>query len=248
MMLKKPLSLLALLSALAFSIPYVQGADSLQPKETGYSDTQSTKTSTLGITTASTSLSVAEKSHPTETRLTIPSWLKSQDEAVYQRFVNGALIYQPNPNSDDGKIVLPISALGNPLDGTFDLSKCGDMSKHLIISTGYYKEKPQDTGKIRIWFTPRFLIEKALNTTGKHFQWIYSNWKENAPIGIFWTWRGWWDSPRLYRDYLTTQNMDEISGNLYKKWLVVSAWNEFRFRDEEARPDLSASQKLYVHF
>ncbi len=126
------------------------------------------------------------------------------------------MIYKPTPESDDGKIVLPISTLKNPLEGTFNLSQCGDASKYLSISTGYQK-KAENADEVEIWLTPRFLIEKELNMAAKPLQEIYSKWKENASVGIFWTWPGRWGD--LEYDYLITQDMDEISdNNLYIKY------------------------------
>jgi hypothetical protein len=137
-------------------------------------------------------------------------------EAVYQRFLNGVLIYRPKEGDDLGRIHLPIAALGNPLEGTFDLSRCGDSGKHLSISVGYRKGKiAENANKVEIWFAPRFLIEKELKTTAAHFQEIFGNWNDNAPVGIFWT-GGWWDNKDYY--YLTTQSLDELSNNtLYVK-------------------------------
>lgn len=60
-------------------------------------------------------------------------------EEIYSRFINGKLIYQPNPNSDEGKIEMKIKDLSDPLNGTFNLSECGDAGEYLTIATGYYK-------------------------------------------------------------------------------------------------------------
>lgn len=130
---------------------------------------------------------------------------------IYQRFYNGKLIYRPNKKSDVGMVTLPISALANPLKGTFDLSQCGDTWKYLSISTGYRKGKrPENEDKVEIWFAPRFLIEKELNTTAKHLSAIFpSKWPVSAPVGMIWTW-GATDSPDNF-DYLTTKNMVDLS-------------------------------------
>ncbi len=129
----------------------------------------------------------------------------ARDMQIYERFLKGVLIYRPQEGSDVGMVKLPIVALGNPLEGTFDLSQCGDAGKYLSISTGYRKEKkPENEDKVEIWFAPRFLIEKELKTTAKHFQEIYGNWNENAEVGMFWTW---WNDDLKYFDYLTTKNI-----------------------------------------
>ena len=57
-------------------------------------------------------------------------------EDIYDRFVSGKLIYKPDPNSDEGKVELRIADLEDPLNGTFDLSRCGNTGEYLNISTG----------------------------------------------------------------------------------------------------------------
>ena len=141
-------------------------------------------------------------------------------EAIYERFLNGALVYRPTQGSDAGMVTLPIRELSNPLEGTFDLSRCWGASEDLSISTGYCKEKkPENAGKVEIWIAPRFLIEKELDTTAAHFKPIMANWKHEAQVGMFWTWGG---SDNMDRyDYLINQSMSELSnGNLYEKWVA----------------------------
>ncbi len=138
-------------------------------------------------------------------------------EAIYERFLNGALLYRPNGDGNDaGMITLPIRALENALEGTFDLSRCGDTGKYLSIATGYRKgKKPENASKVEIWFAPRFLIEKELNGSAAHFKPIMGNWKQEAPVGMFWTWGG--DGGLSDYDYLTTESMDNLSKiNLYE--------------------------------
>jgi len=169
--------------------------------------------------------------HPTEASSgniveKIPTPLAPQeDEEIYRRFVNGALIYKPNPKSDVGMVTFPIRELENPLKGTFDLSCCGKKGKHLTkylsISTGYRQgKKPENAKKIEIWICPRSLIEKEWKTTASHFKPIMDNWKQKkAPVGIFWTDGG--ESNQVSYNYLITQSMDELSkGNLYEKWYL----------------------------
>ena len=55
-------------------------------------------------------------------------------EGIYRRFISGKLIYVPDPNSDTGKIEMPIAALFNPLEGIFDLSKCGNAGQYSSIA------------------------------------------------------------------------------------------------------------------
>lgn len=92
-------------------------------------------------------------------------------EDIYLKFLKGALIYKPDPNSDKGKIVLPISKLATPLEGTFDLSQSSDLDDYMSISIGYRKgNKTENIDKLEIWITPRFLVEKELQGTAKHFK------------------------------------------------------------------------------
>jgi len=145
-------------------------------------------------------------------------------EDIYDRFLNGKLIYRPNPHSDEGKVELRIADLEDPLNGEFDLSRCGDTGKWLSISTGYRKGmKPENSSKVEIWFAPRFLIEKELNGAAAHFMPIMGNWKQEAPVGMFWTW-GRWAADDHDMDYLVTENMDNLSKiNLYENWKKARA-------------------------
>ena len=158
-----------------------------------------------------------------EKKVNMPSWKAWYGvvghEEIYQQFLNGTLIYKPNPQSDEGMIQLKISDLLNPLEGTFDLSKCGDTGKYLSISTGYRKGMKAENGnKLEIWLAPRFMVEKKLKSSASHLQPIMDNWKEEtAPIGILWSWGGW--SDLSWYDYLTSQDTYEISSkNLYENW------------------------------
>lgn len=107
-------------------------------------------------------------------------------EAIYERFMGGSLIYRPTEGSDVGQIVMPFSDFVNPntLEGTFDLSRCGDIEKYISIATGYRKKKTISSG-LQIWFVPKFLVEREITTTAGHFRDILDKW--NSPFGIFWT-------------------------------------------------------------
>jgi hypothetical protein len=151
-------------------------------------------------------------------RLLIPL-IAQGHEQVYERFLKGKLIYKPDPKSDEGRVELLICELKNPLEGTFDLSKCGDTGKYLSINTGYRKGKKQENAnKLEIWFVPRFLVKKELDTTAQHFKEIFpAKWPKTAPVGIFWT-QGSWDYLDSY-DYITTESMENLSINdLYVNW------------------------------
>ena len=151
---------------------------------------------------------------------------KSIDEAIkevfpgneedFRRFLNGRLIYKADNDIDN--IELRIGDLDNPLNGTFDLSKCGDIRKNLSISTGYRIEKKHENArKIEIWLTPKFLIERKKNTDINHFQAIYDKFNNHGSVGIFWTWGNWSDMNSY--DYLIPENLEKISNiNLYEHY------------------------------
>jgi hypothetical protein len=140
------------------------------------------------------------------------------DQETCERFLRGRLTYNPQRNDDSGKIELRIADLVNPLEGKFDLSKFfNKANKALTISIGYpKKERPGNNEGVNIWFVPRFMVSKNINTTGSQFQHIFPDkWSEAVPVGIIWTW-GSWDGEKY--GYLTDQNMDELSSkNLYKQ-------------------------------
>jgi len=119
---------------------------------------------------------------------------------------------------------LRIADLANPLEGTFNLSQCGDAGKYLSISTGYRKgKKPENENKVEIWFVPRFLVEKEINGSTSHFKEIFpENWPVTSPVGIIWT-SGDWDNMGWY-DYFLNQDLEHIrNDNLYEKWHVAGA-------------------------
>jgi hypothetical protein len=164
-----------------------------------------------------------------EMKVNMPSWkawygVTPENEHIYQQFLKGTVVYRPDPKSDEGMIELKISDLVNPLEGPFDLSGCGDTGKYLSISTGYRKEmKLENKDKLEIWLSPRFMIEKKIQSSASHHQPIMDNWKEDtAPIGILWSWGGWNDLS--WYDYLTSKNAMEISSkNLFENWCVSAS-------------------------
>ena len=138
-------------------------------------------------------------------------------EDVYRRFLGGKLIYT-DPTSK-AKTELPIRALANPLEGTFNLSGCGDTGNYLSISTGYRKGvKAENSSKVEIWLAPWFLVNKNLTSTAKHLQPIMGSWDAaKAPVGLFWTWGGWSDLG--WYDYLVTNSLDQVgSEDLLEKY------------------------------
>jgi len=174
--------------------------------------------------------------------------LTDDEFEIYQRLVKGGLIYKPDERSDNGRIKLPISALWNPLEGTFDLSQCGeDAGKYTNISTGYRKwRRAENADKMEICFPLRFLIEKDLNTTAKHFREIYNSWTVKAPVGIIWIYGGDEGDIKSY-DHLTTQSLNEICNkDVFEKWMEAVRYtdNLFNFASADEHRTL---QKFHVY-
>lgn len=153
---------------------------------------------------------------PALSEIVIPEIARGWED-IYRRFYHGKLVYRPTVGSDVGKKELPIAALANPLDGVFDLSRCGDTEQSLSIAIGYRKSKQAENAKkVEIWLAPRFLIARNVETTAGHFRGIMREWGNTdvAPVGVFWT-HGNWEMSLF--DYLTT-SFDQLSDNkLYKK-------------------------------
>ena len=170
-------------------------------------------------------------------------------EDIYARFLKGVLVYRPTEGSDVGKIELPIAALTNPLESTFDLSQCGDSGKYLSISTGYRKgKKAENASKVEVWVAPRFLIEKELQGTASHFQPIMSSWDgKTAPIGLFYTWGG-FNNLVPYR-HLTSQDIETVSSeDLYQKYGRTMEHKEYFDFDEDAtRTHAMATKPFMFH-
>lgn len=154
-------------------------------------------------------------------------------EDIYRRFLEGKLIYT-DPNSKARKELL-IRDLTNPLEGTFDLSECGDTGAYLSIATGYRKaQKPENINKLEIWIAPRFLVEGEISTAAKHLQPIMGSWNAaTAPVGLFWSWGGWGNKDY---DYLVSESFEELgSANLYEKEMCSRGEGECCWDDEDAR-------------
>ncbi|HAL95477.1 MAG TPA: hypothetical protein DCP55_05965 [Chitinophagaceae bacterium] len=192
-------------------------------------------------------------------------------EYIYKLFYNGRLIYKPFPNSNRGKIELPIAALASPLEGQFDLSGYG-IPKIVNIYTGYKKERLESLERqqmaqsgrnaMEIWIVARFMVERELKNTASHLQPIMDEWPSYNPIGIFWTCE--YNSTECF-DYLTTQSPDELSyGPLSKKWeqarnyknpgesplplLSMSSFYQFRLDFREAPTYAFGHEDTYRRF
>ncbi len=150
---------------------------------------------------------------------------------VMERFLRGTLIYRPNPDSDEGKVELPIRDLPNPFEGEFDLSECGDMVQRLSINTGYRTEsrtekiEDKSGNKLQTWIVPHSVIKKDLITTAAHFQRMMKEWDPDiAPVGLVWT-RGRWNKNLEWFDFLTEQDLDELgNNNLFQKLSRARCW------------------------
>ena len=161
------------------------------------------------------------------------------NEAIYERFLRGKLIYRPTAGSDVGKVELSIADFvtrgQNPLESTFDLSGCGDASTYLSISTGYRKGKISvNSTKVEVWITPKFLIQSGITITpgilrnrisgpAAHYHPIVEGWNSTAaPLGLVYNWGGYEDL--TWFDYLTSESLEGItSKNLYENWRASSS-------------------------
>jgi len=139
------------------------------------------------------------------------------NEKIYEKFFKGELIYRPKGmDKIEGEIRLRIADLKNPLEGTFDLSQCGDAGNYLSINTGYRKGKKQENAnKVEIWLTPRFLVEKEQSESAKHLQPIMSKWSKDISVGVLYTWGGWDDMSYFDYNIITSDNLMSKK-NLYE--------------------------------
>ncbi len=146
----------------------------------------------------------------------IPLVAKGYEE-IYQRFFKGELIYRPKGmDKTEGEIRLRIADLKNPLEGRFDLSKCGDAGDYLSINTGYRKgKKEENANKVEIWLTPRFLVEKEQSGSAKHLQGIMGEWNKEISVGVLYTWGG-WDNMSWFEYNITTSKDLMSKKNLYE--------------------------------
>ena len=172
--------------------------------------------SSLSVKTGQQIVLKTEDSKPSYIEHPIPTLAKGYEE-IYQRFFKGELIYRPQGiDKTEGEVRLRIADLKSPLEGTFDLSKCGDAGNYLSINTGYRKGmKQENADKVEIWLTPRFLVEKEQSGSAKHLQPIMSKWSKDISVGVLYTWGGWDDMSNF--DYNIITSVDLMSKkNLYE--------------------------------
>ena len=150
----------------------------------------------------------------------IKAWhgVTPQNEKTSEQFLNGALIYRPVHTSEECNISIKFSASIAPFNKMFNLSKCGDADKDLVITTDpsvFFSERED---KIVILITLHSLAKKKLDTTCAPFKPIMKDWKEGiASVGIFWRLGGWADLIKY--DYLTSSSLSDISSmNLFENW------------------------------
>ncbi len=146
------------------------------------------------------SIAVAAIERPLASRsdVVIPDIARGHEE-VYHRFLKGKLIYKPDPNSDAGRREFPIAALANPLEGTFDLSGCGDVAQHLSISTGFRKGvNPANKNKVEVWIVPRFVIDKDPVAQAYARELAEIGALSGKPFDVFFNWGGWDNVSRFW--------------------------------------------------
>jgi len=130
-------------------------------------------------------------------------------EAIYNRFINGRLVYK-GPAGERSFSIADI--VNSSLEGEFNLngltytsgSTTYNISDYLRIKLGNRKVKENEY-KTTVWLVPQF----AARAGGSSFS--TASW--TSDVGVFWTW-GQYGLADF--DYLTTMQFDEISSkNLY---------------------------------
>jgi hypothetical protein len=148
-----------------------------------------------------------------------------KDEATYQTFLNGKLVYRPIPGSDAGTIEFKISDFLHPFKGTFNISLCGDTAKYLTITTdpAVFFQINQKNPTCHILIAPHFLIKKYITSSTKSFMPIMNGWDATkAPVGIFWRWCG-YDDLSWYDHGSSSSSAVISSKDLFENW-KESTW------------------------
>lgn len=158
-------------------------------------------------------------------RKCIHAWYGAKGhEDVLNNFLKGKLVYK---SPTDTTIEWKISDLKNPFAGMFKLSEWEDKNKVLAIKTGIHEKNIDPKNNIiELWLAPRFMVEKFIKSSTKHFLEPMMTWtfpgmdlwnKDTAPMGIFYNLREWDHQKR--NDYLIHENLASISSrNLYENW------------------------------
>jgi hypothetical protein len=185
----------------------------------------------------------------------VPPIARSHEEE-YQRFMAGALIYRPKEGSAIGQIVIPIASIANQntLEGTFDLSRFGDISQYLSISTGFRKGKINaNENKTEVWIVPKFVVDQNINGAARHLQPIRDRW--TAPYGIFFTWGNWnnldWFDYEVTKDPATisSEKLLEIAYHAHEKSFIPTVhWNRTDAASSDSCHHECVSQNLIVYY
>lgn len=110
-------------------------------------------------------------------------------EDTWQTILNGELVYKPNPDNDEGIILLKISGLHNPFAESFDLSRCGEAYKYLDISMGLRKgKKDSNKDKSEIRLIPRFLAVHKLENSASYLKGTIAQWSVDVPVAVIFNW------------------------------------------------------------
>ncbi len=153
--------------------------------------------------------------HPIWQKIIMVSYGGLGHDAIWNSFLNGALVYKPNQTEGDytNGTSFPIRRLLNPSEGTFDLSQCGDAGKYLSIRTGLRPGINQaNAGKAEIFIIPYFMAKRFCDTPrGSYLKPIMAAWNgEVAPLGIFYHW---WADGNEHYVYCTWAGTGALSVN-----------------------------------
>lgn len=125
-------------------------------------------------------------------------------EAVYNRFINGRLVYK-GPAGERSFLIS--DSVNSSLEGEFNLSgltyKSGsttyNIDTYLRIRLGYRKSVENDS-KVTVWLVPKFVVS-GVESSFSTVEWT-------SDIGIFWTYG---NDALSSLDYLTKMQFDGIS-------------------------------------
>ncbi len=158
-----------------------------------------------------------------QTNLLIRS-IVTNNERAYQEFLNLRFVYKPHPHNDTGRIVFSVNRLENPLEGQFNLSRCGDASKHVSIATGFRKGiNPENKNKVEMWFVPRFFIEQNLDNKECAFNLILKKWHPDIVVGVFLTY-GSWGVNNVFFYQIKKNNAELNNDTLYEVFRTMGQW------------------------
>ena len=172
-----------------------------------------------------------------------------QYNEALRRFKNGRVCY--TPKGVGHVIEMKFSDLSNPFCGTFDLSKCGHMSKRIRITTNveeFFKDGGEYGDRLVVLACPFHVVEQAIQLNLDHpFSKILASWdKSKAPIGMFWRWGNWEDEP--WFDYVVSRTMKEMTGKNFSENWSKSERSVGDDGDEDGWPHGTDGADLFVLF